>query len=265
MRNNLQKIKVLLLILMSVNAYLFSESHILFCWTKPDHPIGTHIYPLFAERMSEKFNELKGVRASSVSGFPSKKQWEESDLVVFYLTLNSLSKPELNIMKDHLKAGKGIVFLHQALVNRANSKELSQISGLAFSWNKADRSSWGKFTADIHLDESHPIFKGMSKVLKIDDELYWDLIKGSLGELNVIATTKPSTLRKEENTQTHPVFWTVDHENNGKVFSSVIGHFARLYDSKEFMKIFLRGMAWSMNKSVDEFEPLLNNLSFKRK
>ena len=84
MRNNLQKIKVLLLILMSVNAYLFSESHILFCWTKPDHPIGTHIYPLFAERMSEKFNELKGVRTSSVSGFPSKKQWEESDLVVFF-------------------------------------------------------------------------------------------------------------------------------------------------------------------------------------
>ena len=80
-------------------------------------------------------------------------------------------------MKDHLKAGKGIVFLHQALVNRANSKELSQISGLAFSWNKADRSSWGKFTADIHLDESHPIFKGMSKVLKIFNHIYLETIK----------------------------------------------------------------------------------------
>lgn len=78
-----------------------SARKVLFCWSKPDHPKLTHPYHLFAKSFSSDLRKIENVQASAVEGYPNAEQWEEADLVVFYLTASDLADQQLAAMDVH--------------------------------------------------------------------------------------------------------------------------------------------------------------------
>lgn len=253
---------ILLSLFTLMNSITFADSsqssnikNVLLCWSPNDHPKDTHGYKQFADRMTEKFKAIEDVKTKSVQGFPKAEDWKTADLVVFFLTINSMSKEELALLDNHIEDGKSLLVLHQGLVSRKSYDELAERIGFAFSWAKGtQRSKWGKFNNPITLKTEHEIFKGFSNPITFNDELYWNLKKGSKGKVSVLGTTKAP--KGEEGNW--PAFWTVEHEKNSRVFCAVPGHFDDVRNSRLFEKITLRGMAWCLSKPVESFEKLLD-------
>jgi len=245
-----------------VNSITFAESSqsskiktVVFCWSPNDHPLLTHGYKQFSDRMTEKFKAIEDINTKSVKGFPQAEDWKDADLVVFFLTINLMSKDELDLLDKHIADGKSLLVMHQGLVSRKSYNEWAERIGFAFSWAKGkERSKWGAFNNPITLKTEHEIFKGFSNPVTFNDELYWNLKKGSKGKISVLGTTKAPKGEKGD----WPAFWTVEHDKKSRIFCAVPGHFDKVRNSKLFEKITLRGMAWCLSKPTESFEKLLD-------
>lgn len=246
---------ILFCILISFQICMSAEDkNIVFCWSPNDHPVLTHGYKQFADRMNEKFKAVKDIQTKSVQGFPAAEDWKGADLVVFFLTVKSLSDEQLNLLDKHIAAGKSLLVMHQGLVLKKNYNDWAERIGYAFSWAKGDeRSKWGQFQNPISLKTEHEIFKGFENPVTFNDELYWNLKKGSKGKITVLGTCKAPKNEQGE----WPAFWTVEHDSKSRVFCAVPGHFDKVRNSLLFEKITLRGIAWCLSRPVESFEKLL--------
>lgn len=235
---------------------------ILFCWSKPDHPKGTHSYQGFATTLAASLSELNKVEAVAVEGFPAKDLWKDADLVVFNLTQKSLSEEQLAQLDAHLAKGGALMVIHQGLVQRAGYDEWAERIGYSFSWAKGDaKSKWGQGTMDVDLESGNEILKGFPKQVTMKDELYWNLKKGSRGKITTLATTEAPRKEGGDPEPRWPVFWTVEHpaqdgNKPGRVFCSVIGHFDQVQDSPFFRIAILRAMAWTLDEPFEPFKSL---------
>ena len=244
---------------------LSSARHVLFCWSKPDHPKHVHSYQRFATSFTSKLNEIENVHASTVQGYPTRKQWESADLVVFNLPLNNLSAEQFAAMDAHLNQGGGVVVVHQGLVQRKGYEKWAKRIGLAFSWAPPpSRSKWGKGELEIKLDTKHEIFKGFPETIRVTDELYWNLKSSNEGKVSILGET-PAPKKLEApgsnvNTTKWPVFWTVEHsakekgEKPGRVFCCVISHPDEVAFTSSFQLVMMRAFAWCLGEPSDPFQ-----------
>ncbi|MCM8530771.1 MAG: ThuA domain-containing protein [Lentisphaeraceae bacterium] len=223
--------------------------HIVLSWSKPDHPLYTHCYKPFADKISKTLDSIDNISTETVKGFPGKGVWKKADLVIFFLTQKALSTEQLELLDTHLKNGRSLLVFHQGLVLRQNYNDWADRIGFAFSWEKGkNKSKWGKFNNPIKLKNDHEILKGFPQEITFKDELYWNLCKGKKGTITVLgATEDPKGEGKE-----WPAFWTVQHPNSGnregRVFGAVPGHFDKVVNSKDFETIIFRGISWCLNR-----------------
>lgn len=230
------------------------NKEIVFCWSPNDHPKETHGYKNFADRMTEKFKAVKNIKTSSVEGFPKAEVWEHADLVVFFLTIEQLSKEQLLLLDKHIASGKSLLVLHQGLVSKKSYNEWAERIGFAFSWEKGkEQSKWGTFSTPIYINAQHEIFKGFSNSISFNDELYWNLKKGSQGKIKILGTTQGPDKKQGG----WPVFWTVEHDSKARVFCAVPGHFDKVRNSQLFDKVTFRAIAWCLSKPAETYELLL--------
>jgi type 1 glutamine amidotransferase len=234
--------------------------NIVLCWSKLDHSQGTHGYRMFADSFSVKLGGLSNITATAVEGFPKPGQWAQADLVVFFLTQNSLTDSQYALIDSHLKAGKSIIVLHQGLVQRKRTDDWADRIGYAFSWDKNNRSKWGQFENPITLNTHHPILQHFPPVITFKDEFYWNLQKGTLGTITVLGTCR-APVNKEVSDKKWPVLWTVEHgkvgdAKRGRVFCVVIGHFNDMQSNPLYRTLILRGMAWCLSEPFASFAPL---------
>ena len=246
-----------------------SPRNLLFCWSKPDHPKGTHAYQRFATFWAKQLDQIDKINASAVEGFPSKNQWEEADLVVFNLTQTDLQPKQYVLLDRHLAKGGSLIVLHQGIVQKKGYDDWAERVGLAFSWEKgASKSRWGKGPLNISLDTSHEIFKGFPDEVSFKDELYWNFKKGSRGKVTVLGETlapeetkkrKANALKLEDSATTEwPAFWCVEHEEQdgkkgGRVFGSVVGHYDGIQHSKFLEAVMIRAIAWCLDEPCRPF------------
>jgi len=232
-------------------------SNIVFCWSPDDHPKHTHGYKLFAKIMEGKFKSVEDVKTTSVQGFPKAEIWKDADLVIFFLTVKTLSEEQLELLDKHIANGKSLFVMHQGLVVRKNYDGWADRIGFAYSWTKGEqKSNWGAFNSPINLNTEHEIFKGFDKTITFKDELYWNLKKGSRGKITVLGTTQSPKEPKGE----WPAFWTVEHNKTSRVFCTVPGHFDKVISSEIFEKTLFRGMAWCLSRPINSFD----NLPYKK-
>lgn len=224
-------------------------------WSRNDHPPKTHGYKYFAEKWKGLLDQVDGVTAHLAEGFPDAAQWQKSDLVIVYLTQQFLDEKKFRIMQDYIARGGDLIVLHQGMVQRKHSEKWADVMGIAFQFGQP-KSSWGKHADPIYLNTEHPIFAGFPKTLQYKDELYWNLIQGKRGKVNVIGHTRAPKQAADDHTK-HPVFWTVEEgsgEDQSRVFGCVIGHWDSIFDEAHFQIALLRATGWVLGESVKPFE-----------
>lgn len=238
---------------------LSKKRHVCLAWSKNDHRDGIHTYGAFANKWKAIFEKVDGISASSVMGFPDEEQWERSDLVVFFLTQQTVSDKQYAVMDKYLQRGGSVMVIHQALVQRERIEEWGQRIGISYIWEQSRKSKWGLHKQPITLDTENEIFAGFPATVTYLDELYWEMHLGSRGKLTVLGHTKAPKQAADDKTE-HPVFWILEHgdqREQGRVFGSVIGHFDLIFDEPVFRTILLRGAAWCMREPFEPFKPLV--------
>ena len=165
---------------------------VVIAWSGDDHPPMTHGYRFFAKLYGDLFSKVAGVQVISVEGFPDTESWKEADLVLFYLTIKELNDTQYALLDAHLAKGKGLIVLHQGIVQRKRTSDWADRIGYSYRWDKEKGSKWGAFSSPVTFDVSHPIFDGFPKSVPYRDELYWRLEKGKRG---VVTDLRPPRLR----------------------------------------------------------------------
>ena len=251
----------LITLLSALQANASTPQKALFCWSAPDHPEGTHAYEQFTHAMTALFSRIENIEAQAVRGFPSDEQWADSDLVVFFLTQNRLTDSQFAQIDKHLEQGKSIFALHQGLVQRGSHLQWAERIGFAFNWEEGEaRSKWGEFdNHQITLDTSAEIFSDFPSSITFSDELYWNLKKGSRGEITILGETIAPGVDETQTNQKWPILWTVQHPSTGnadggRAFGAVLGHYNEMRDSPTYQAILLRGIAWCLREPFAPFK-----------
>ena len=226
------------------------------------------------------------VTITPVYYFPSQQQWDEADLVVFYLWpshdgasgFKNGTEPEgdprsifdYDMIDTYQKRGGALIFLHLAVME-GSGEELSKRIGLAWARGiegKADTLSGGVVTMNL-TDEGKKsdIFKDFPASFDLHDELYWPLV-GDRSEITTLLTAEgtkgmgqadryPQDGPPKLDGVQRPVAWTKE-VGKGKVFSTILGHNFFAFNDPYFRIMLFRAMAWTLDESVEPFLPLVN-------
>ncbi len=218
--------------------------HIVLVDGPKDHGLGEHDYPLWQRRWFNLLSMAEDVRVSTASGWPTAKQFETANAIVFYSANPGWSAARANELDAFLKRGGGLVYIHFAVYGRKDVDALSERIGLAW------RDGLSRFRhGPVELDftgSKHPITRGFGK-LKLVDESYWNLA-GDPRRIDLLATAV------EEGTA-RPLLWA-RQVGKGRVFVSIPGHYTWTFDDPLFRLLLLRGIAWAAVESVDRFNEL---------
>jgi putative heme-binding domain-containing protein len=214
--------------------------HIVLAAGPKDHGPGEHDYPLWQRRWLNLLSLAKDTQVSTAFGWPSSRQWQSADLIVFYSANPGWSADRAKDLDAFLKRGGGLVYIHWAVEGRKDARALAERIGLA------SNSAWLKYRhgpLELTFSGEHPITRGFDKV-RFVDESYWNYVGDPAG-VKVLAASV-------EEGRPQPQLWTVE-KHRGRVFVSIPGHYTWTFDDPLFRILLLRGMAWSARQPVDRW------------
>ncbi|MBI2926291.1 MAG: ThuA domain-containing protein [Verrucomicrobia bacterium] len=211
-----------------------------------DHGPGEHDYPAWQRKWERLLAQAPNVRPSTAELWPSWDQWVQADLVVFYYWNHEMTAKRLEQLDRFLARGGGAVFIHSATIMDKDAEQLAARIGLAWQGDRC-KFRHGPLDLDV-IAREHPITRGLSARTHFHDESYWPLI-GDESKVQVLATTV-------EEGKSRPMLWT--HEvGRGRVFCSILGHYAATFDDPLFRVLLLRGMSWAVGDSTTRFDELV--------
>ncbi len=215
---------------------------------KKDHGFGEHDYPRWQHVWSQLLAMAADTQVSTAWEWPSRLQWAEADVLVFFKRGNWTPERSAEL-KKFVSRGGGAVFIHWACEAGDHATALADIVGLASNF-KQTKYRHGLIDLTFRGDSAHPITRGFEKT-RFHDESYWSLV-GDTSRFHTLATC-------EEDGATHPLFWTLspEGENQGRIFVSIPGHYSWTFDDPLFRVLLLRGIAWSAQEPVDRFNNLI--------
>ncbi len=210
-----------------------------------DHGPDEHDYDLQQERYARLLSLAENVAVDTAFNWPSDKQFENADVIVFYLNYPQFSEENGKQLDVFLEKGGGLVYLHYAVDATQHPMALANRIGLAWKGGAA-KFRHGRLEMDFK-NKTHPITKGFDKVV-FTDESYWQLEKGNK-EIDLLATG-------DEEGNEIPLMWTTT-QGNGRAFVSIPGHYNWTFDDPLFRTLLLRGIAWTADRPVDMFNDLI--------
>ena len=206
-----------------------------------DHGPSEHDYPLWQKRWTTLLSLDETITVDQANPWPSKQQWQDNDVVVFYSANPGFNLEAAKDLDAHLARGGGLVYLHFAVNGQDNVPALAERIGLAW---KSGSATYRHGPVDLQLpDLNHPITQGFPGHLQLLDETYWQLT-GDEKNIHILASAT-------EAGEARPLIWTVEKplaqnaKMNGRVFVSILGHFTWTFDDPLFRLLVLRGIAWS--------------------
>ncbi len=209
-----------------------------------DHGPGEHDYPLWQRRWTTLLSLADNVLVSQADGWPSPRQLETADVLVFFSANPKWSAEKAGELDVFLNRGGGLVLLHWAVNGRDAVEAFAERIGLS-SNSRTTRYRHGPLELTF-TDPKHPITRGFDKV-KFVDESYWNMT-GDEKRIHVLATGM-------EEGKPRPLFWAREH-GKGRVFVSILGHYNWTFDDPLFRILILRGIAWTANQPADRLTDL---------
>jgi len=210
-----------------------------------DHGAGEHDYPQWQKDWTPLMKKLPKVEVSTAFGAPDDKQWESTDLAVFYCWgpqfWNDASYKQLD---RFLARGGGVVLLHSATIAEKGPEQFAERVGLCY--RSLIKFRHGPVDMNVPAAaKAHPVMRGFGVVPQVD-ESYWPHVEA--GKVTVLATTP------EEGAE-RPMAWG-SQRGKGRVFGTLLGHYTWTFDDPLARVLILRGMAWAAGEPAGRFEAL---------
>lgn len=206
---------------------------------RKDHGPGEHDYPAWRTAWTALLSRAADVQATSAM------EWTDlstADVAVFFQ--QGTWTPERAKDVDALLArGGGLVYAHYAVDGGKDAAGFAKRIGLAW---QGGRSKFRHGPLELSFSE-HAITRNF-KTAAFHDESYWNLV-GDPKDVTVLATGL-------EEGKPQPLIWTKE-SGGGRVFVSILGHYAWTFDDPLFRTLLLRGLAWAAKEPVDRFNELI--------
>jgi hypothetical protein len=138
-----------------------------------DHGFGEHDYPRWQQVWSRLLSLAPNVVVSTAWDWPSPRQWEDSDVLVFFKRGNWTDQRSRQL-QGHIDGGGGAVFIHWACEAGDHASTLASVIGLA---SNSRLTKYRHGILDLSFDGSspHPITRGF-ETTRFHDESYWNLV-----------------------------------------------------------------------------------------
>ena len=236
------------------------------------HGPGAHDHPSFLRDWVPLLNE-RGARAAGISGFPTKAQLDETDVLILHSQeAGNIPDPtDRKNLEEFLARGGGLVTIHAGNVSR-DPDWFKTIAGS--SWRNGT-TKWLEGPMHLYVtDRESPITKDLSN-WSMDDEIYYDM--DLMPDVHVLAaayTPKAAGARNagaqrraDELTgggkrvsvyDIQPQIWTYERTIEGgrvpyRSFVSIPGHLYENFNRVNYRALLLRGIAWAGKRAnVDE-------------
>jgi type 1 glutamine amidotransferase len=168
------------------------------------------------------------------------------DVLIFYDMWQDITESQKTGFLDLLKEGKGMVFLHHALVSYQEWDEFKNITGGRYHLenNMKDSSGQSGYQHDLDLrvkvlDPDHPVTKNMQD-FQIHDEGYFNI--------EIIPSATP-LLEVNHTSCAKYVAWTIEYENSRNVYI-LLGHDKHAYQNESFRSLVENAVKWTL-KSLE--------------
>ena len=160
---------------------------------------------------------------------------------------NGMTKAEQTGMTNFIKGGKGFVCIHISGAASEDWPEYYDITGGGWILGTSFHPPYGKVTVDV-TNPDHAGAEGVSD-FTTSDELYMGIEYADGNDVFMTADSEEGTYpwRGEPTPMpggTFPLGWTRTY-GEGKVFVTLLGHNGLSFESPEFQKIVLNGVAWA--------------------
>jgi type 1 glutamine amidotransferase len=212
---------------------------------RKDHDIGEHDYPAWQRVWSRLLRMADIVTVTTATDWPTPQDMKSAEVLVFYQQ-GTWTPERARDVDAFLARGGGIVYIHFAVDGGKDAPGFAQRIGLAWQGGQS-KFRHGPLDLSFETGSKHPIGRNFQAV-HFHDESYWRLV-GDRRRLALVAGGI-------EDGELQPLFWTLE-SGKGRVFVSILGHFAWTFDDPLFRILILRGIAWSARESVDRFNDLV--------
>ena len=158
-----------------------------------------------------------------------------------------LNESEQNGMKEFISGGKGFVCIHISGAVPDTWPEYHDITGGGWILGTSFHPPYGEVTVKI-TNPDHPGVEGISDFVT-NDELYMGIEYSDENDVFMTADSEAGT-HQWGGKPTHmpggtfPLGWTRTY-GDGKVFVTLLGHNGLSFETPEFQKIVLNGVAWA--------------------
>ena len=239
-----------LLLIVCPFAHADTPTKILFIGKEPDHPYGSHMYMHVSGVLAKCVELTPGVEAIVSNGWPKDSATLQGvRAIVVYTNPGAeflLDSPYREDFEKLMESGVGLVTVHWATAIRQEDLDRlgrAWIGYLGGFWVSNVGLSKGESTLTQLMPE-HPICRGWEEYI-VDDEYY----------LNpTIKTAKPFLRIADPRNNGREVFvaWLYERPDNGRTFSTTLGHPYRNFQREPFRRMLVNAILWSAGEEIPQ-------------
>ena len=245
-------------------ASLSKDVNVLWLYGPEDHKGGEHDYIRIKELFVPMLKKIPRVSVDEAYQFPSQSQFDKADLLIQFLHLPQLTDNQLAGFRKFVDEGGGVVSIHESCIIRPIDRAQKLADCIGCSWKGNKESRWSKFSRNepLFLDTKHPVFAGLPKSMRFNDESYWNMIQRDKVEV-VGAVVTAANSEKQSFAEVlrskgirGQAFWTYT-SGKGRVFGTTTGHFTYTYHDPMYRLLLARGIAWALEEKPGAFMPIV--------
>jgi len=245
-------------------AELSKDVQILWLYGPEDHRGGEHDYIRIKELFVPMLKTVPRVTVDEAFRFPSQAQFDKADVLIQFLHMPDLTAEQLQMYKSFVERGGGVVSIHESCIMRPAKRAGQYAECIGCSWKGNKESKWSKFdhSYPLFLNTKHPAFVGLPRLIRFNDESYWNLITrdnveaiGAIAPQSLESKVSFSDVLKSEDARSH-AFWAYQ-SGKGRVFGTTTGHYTYTYFDPMYRLLLMRGLAWTLNEDPAPFMPLV--------
>jgi len=245
-------------------ASLSKEVRILWLYGPEDHRGGKHDYIRVKELFVPLLKKIPRVSVDEAYQFPSQEQFDKANLLIQFLHQPAITDKQFASYQKFVDDGGSVVSIHESCIIRPIDRAHKLAGCIGCSWKGNKDSRWSKFSRKepLFLNTKHPVFAGLPKSMRFNDESYWNMIQRDkvevIGAVGTPANTEDQSFEEVLSSKgaRGQAFWTYT-SGKGRVFGTTTGHFTYTYHDPMYRLLLVRGIAWALQEKPGAFMPIV--------